>query len=282
MPRRNDSQESHSENDWHGARREDGRRGYGTRKEAPREDDGRRGYGTRKEAPREDDGRRGYGTRKEASRDDGRRGYGTRKDAPREDDGRRGYGTRKEAPREDDGRRGYGTRKDAPREDEGRRGYGTRKDAVRIARKGDRLQIHYTCFDEDGKKLESTHDGGPAPTIRLGGGDVLKALEKAFTGMAAGERKTVTLEPKDAFPYDEDLVTEITPDKWQLDEPPKVGMTIDVLDAPDDIADEDVNEDDIMQGVVTEILNDGTAIVDCNHPLADKTLTFELELVKIL
>ena len=203
MPRRNDSQESHSENDWHGARREDGRRGYGTRKDAPREDDGRRGYGTR-------------------------------------------------------------------------------NDAVRIARKGDQLQIHYTCFDEEGKKLESTHDGGPAPTIRLGGGDVLKALEKAFTGMAAGERKTVTLEPKDAFPYDEDLVTEITPDKWQLDEPPKVGMTIDVLDAPDDIADEDVNEDDIMQGVVTEILNDGTAIVDCNHPLADKTLTFELELVKIL
>ena len=167
--------------------------------------------------------------------------------------------------------------------DDGRRhGFGTPKDAVRVARKGDRLQIHYTCFDEDGKKLESTHDGGPAPTITLGGGDVLKALEKAFTGMAAGERKTVTLQPKDAFPYDEDLVTEITPDKWQLDEPPKVGMTIDVLDAPDDVADEDVNEDDIMQGVVTEILNDGTAIVDCNHPLADKTLTFELELVKIL
>ena len=282
MPRRNDSQESHSENDWHGARRDDGRRGYGTRKDAPREDDGRRGYGTRKEAPREDDGRRGYGTRKDAPRDDARRGYGTRQDAPREDDGRRGYGTRKEAPREDDGRRGYGTRKEAPREDDGRRGYGTRKDADRVARKGDHLQIHYTCFDEDGKKLESTHDGGPAPTIRLGGGDVLKALEKAFTGMAVGERKTVTLEPKDAFPYDEDLVTEITPDKWQLDDPPKVGMTIDVLDAPDDIADEDVNEDDIMQGVVTEILNDGTAIVDCNHPLADKTLTFELELVKIL
>ena len=53
------------------------------------------------------------------------------------------------------------------------------------------FEIHYTCFDENGKKLESTHDGGPAPTIRLGGGDVLKALEKAFTGMAAGERITV-------------------------------------------------------------------------------------------
>ena len=146
---------------------------------------------------------------------------------------------------------------------------------------GDRLQIHYTCFDEDGKQLETTHDGGPAPTIRLGGGDVLKALEKAFTGMAAGERKTVTLQPKDAFPYDEDLLVEVTPEKWQLDEPPEVGMAIDVLDAPDDIADEDVNEDDILQGVVIEV-TDGTTLVDCNHPLAGKTLTFELELVKIL
>ena len=200
-------------------------------------------------SPRREDGWRG------AHRDENRR-YG---DENRRYDDVRRYG--------DDSRR-YG--------DDGR------NEGKRVARKGDRLQIHYTCFDEDGKKLESTHDGGPAPTITLGGGDVLKALEKAFTGMAAGERKTVTLQPKDAFPYDEDLVTEITSDKWQLDEPPKVGMTIDVLDAPDDIADEDVNEDDIMQGVVTEILNDGTAIVDCNHPLADKTLTFELELVKIL
>ena len=196
--------------------------------------------------------------------------------SPRREDGWRG------AHRDESHRYGYGDDGHRYRDDRHRYGDDGRNDGRRVARKGDRLQIHYTCFDEDGKKLESTHDGGPAPTITLGGGDVLKALEKAFTGMVAGERKTVTLEPKDAFPYDEDLVTEVSPEKWQLDEPPKVGMTIDVLDAPDDVADEDVNEDDIMQGVVTEILNDGTAIVDCNHPLADKTLTFELELVKIL
>ena len=196
--------------------------------------------------------------------------------SPRREDGWRG------AHRDESHRYGYGDDGHRYRDDRHRYGDDGRNDGRRVARKGDRLQIHYTCFDEDGKKLESTHDGGPPPTITLGGGDVLKALEKAFTGMAAGERKTVTLEPKDAFPYDEDLVTEVSPEKWQLDEPPKVGMNIDVLDAPDDVADEDVNEDDIMQGVVTEILNDGTAIVDCNHPLADKTLTFELELVKIL
>ena len=182
--------------------------------------------------------------------------------------------------RRDDGRRGYGARNDA-RRDDGRRGYGARNNEIRVARKGDRLQIHYTCFDEDGKKLESTLDGGPAPTIILGKGDVLKALEKAFTGMAAGQRKTVTLEPKDAFPYEEDLIIEIPPEKWQLDEPPEVGMNIDVLDAEDDVADEDVKEDDIMNGVVIDV-NDGTAVVDCNHPLAGKTLKFDLELVKIL
>ena len=187
------------------------------------------------------------------------------------------------SPRREDGWRGVYRDESRRYGDDGHRyGDDSRNDGKRVARKGDRLQIHYTCFDEDGKKLESTHDGGPAPTITLGDGDVLKALEKAFTGMAAGERKTVTLEPKDAFPYDEDLVTEITPDKWQLDEPPEVGMIIDVLDAPDNVADEDVNEDDIMQGVVTEILNNGTALVDCNHPLAGKTLTFELKLVRIL
>ena len=151
----------------------------------------------------------------------------------------------------------------------------------RVARKSDRIQIHYVCRDEDGTILESTHDGGPAPTITLGKRDVLEALEKALAGMSAGERKTITLAPEDAFPYEDDLLIEVTPDKWQLDEPPKVGMTIDVLDAPDDVADEDVNEDDIMQGTVIEV-NNGTALVDCNHPLAGKTLTFELELVRIL
>ncbi|MBO4527068.1 MAG: hypothetical protein J5743_05545, partial [Victivallales bacterium] len=58
-----------------------------------------------------------------------------------------------------------------PYRDDGRRhGFGSRNETARVARKGDRLQIHYTCFDENGKKLESTHDGGPAPTITLGGG----------------------------------------------------------------------------------------------------------------
>ena len=186
------------------------------------------------------------------------------------------------APHHEDNRRGA-RREDGRRYDTNGRRYGAdiRNEGRRVARMGDRIQIHYTCFDKDGNKLETTHDGGPAPTIRLGGGDVLKALEKAFAGMAAGERKIVTLQPKDAFPYDEDLLIEVTPEKWQLEEPPEVGMTIDVLDAPDDVADEDVDEDDIMQGVVIEV-NDGTALVDCNHPLAGKTLTFELELVKIL
>ncbi|MBR6059234.1 MAG: FKBP-type peptidyl-prolyl cis-trans isomerase [Victivallales bacterium] len=151
----------------------------------------------------------------------------------------------------------------------------------RVARKGDRIQIHYICRDEDGKQLETTHDGGPAPTITLGDGDVLEALEKVLTGMSAGERKTVTLKPENAFPYDDDLLIEVPPEKWQLDEPPKVGMKIELLDTEDDVDDDEVDEDDIMDGIVVDVTDD-VALVDCNHPLAGKTLTFELELVRIL
>ena len=113
--------------------------------------------------------------------------------SPRREDGWRG------AHRDESHRYGYGDDGHRYRDDRHRYGDDGWNDGRRVARKGDRLQIHYTCFDEDGKKLESTHDGGPAPTITLGGGDVLKALEKAFTGMAAGERKTVTLERGDTL-----------------------------------------------------------------------------------
>ena len=67
--------------------------------------------------------------------------------SPRREDGWRG------AHRDESHRYGYGDDGHRYRDDRHRYGDDGRNDGRRVARKGDRLQIHYTCFDEDGKKV---------------------------------------------------------------------------------------------------------------------------------
>ncbi len=151
----------------------------------------------------------------------------------------------------------------------------------RVVGKKSKLLMHYRCLDENGVELESTFDDPQAPEVTIGKQDVLEAIEAQLIGMKAGDKKTFTLEPEDAFGfYDDDNVEEIPPEKWQLDEPPAVGLEVEILFADDDVDDDEVDEDDIYYGVVIEV-NDGVALVDFNHPHAGKKLTFEVEVVKV-
>ncbi len=140
----------------------------------------------------------------------------------------------------------------------------------KTARIGSRLKIHYTCKDDDGNLLESTLQG-PPPEIRLGEGQLLDALEKAFCGMKAGEVKHVRLMPDEAFgEYDPDLIDEVPKADIDLKEEPEVGMELEF--------DED---GETYSGVITDVSGEMVTI-DANHPLAGVVLNFELTLLEIL
>ena len=98
----------------------------------------------------------------------------------------------------------------------------------------------------------------------VGSGQVVAGFDKAIDGMKIGETKKITIEPKDAYgEYDKTKVTSIdksifddakvTPVSWQTYQ--MWGQLIKVLGVSDKKVD-----------------------IDANHPMAGKTLNFEITL----
>ena len=94
---------------------------------------------------------------------------------------------------------------------------------------------------------------------------MISGFDKAVLGMAVGEKKTVRLEPNQAYgDHRDDLIVDIPRD--QAPEGLSVGDRVGLSTG--------------AQAVVLEITDEEIRI-DANHPLAGKALTFEIELVSI-
>jgi len=138
-------------------------------------------------------------------------------------------------------------------------------------KKGDTIQVHYTGKFEDGKEFDSSLNRQPLQ-FEVGAGRVIKGFEDAVIGLQTGEKKTVTVSAEDAYgSFDENLLIEIPRKNVPEDVTPEVGMRLQLVNQQGQAA----------HVVVTEIL-DKTVRLDANHPLAGKTLVFDLEVLEIL
>ncbi len=138
-------------------------------------------------------------------------------------------------------------------------------------KKGDTIQVHYTGKFEDGKEFDSSLNRQPLQ-FEVGAGRVIKGFEDAVIGLQAGEKKTVTVSAEDAYgSFDENLLIEIPKKNVPEGVTPEVGMRLQLVNQQGQAA----------HVVVTEIL-DKTVRLDANHPLAGKTLVFDLEVLEIL
>ena len=138
-------------------------------------------------------------------------------------------------------------------------------------KKGDTIQVHYTGKFEDGKEFDSSLNRQPLQ-FEVGAGRVIKGFEDAVIGLQTGEKKTVTVSAEDAYgSFDENLLIEIPRKNVPEDVTPEVGMRLQLVNQQGQAA----------HVVVTEVL-DKTVRLDANHPLAGKTLVFDLEVLEIL
>jgi FKBP-type peptidyl-prolyl cis-trans isomerase SlyD len=132
------------------------------------------------------------------------------------------------------------------------------------------VTINYVLTDEEGNILDTT-SGRDSFSFLSGHDQILPKLEEAIKGMLIHSKKTVVLAPADGYgEYIQEAVQVANradfPNDVQLDE----GMSF-MATMPDG------NQ---QQFVIKKIEGDDVTI-DFNHPLAGKTLTFEVELVDV-
>ena len=138
------------------------------------------------------------------------------------------------------------------------------------AKNGDYVKVHFTGKMENGE-IFATSQGHEPLEFSIGDGTVLPGVDKAISGMSPGDHKTVTLSPNEGFGDLTDALI-LTVDRSQFPEGFELreGMELQVPQ-PDGT---------VVFFKILQILNDKVKL-DANHPLAGKTLTFDLELLEV-
>jgi len=147
---------------------------------------------------------------------------------------------------------------------------GAQTDTKKITvQNGHQVSLEYTLTGKDGKEIESNKGKTPF-SYAHGQTQIIRGLEKGLEGMRVGEQKTITINPEDAYgPVNPNAIKEIPHD----DIPPqnlKVGAGIVVR-----------NTQGKKFRVRVREVKEKTVVLDFNHPLAGKTLTFDVTILAI-
>jgi FKBP-type peptidyl-prolyl cis-trans isomerase 2 len=143
---------------------------------------------------------------------------------------------------------------------------------MRKSQNGDRVRVHFSAYNDDGTQFATTFGEKPME-LTIGDKKLIDCFEQSVVGMEEGEKRTVRIEPDQAMgEWRPELVAnfprELVPEKH---EDLKVGSKVELED----------DKGDYMTGIVTD-LTDQEVTVDTNHPLAGKTLVFDIELIEIV
>lgn len=138
------------------------------------------------------------------------------------------------------------------------------------ARSGDKVSVHYTGWLDDGTLFDSSEGREPIE-FTLGTGQVIPGFDRAVEGMEEGESKTFTIPADEAYgPYRPELLHRVP--RSQI--PPHVE-----LHPGNRLEARDQGGNRVILTVIEITAEE--AVLDANHPLAGKDLTFEVELVRI-
>ncbi len=132
---------------------------------------------------------------------------------------------------------------------------------------GDVVRVHYTGRLEDGTEFDNSRNREPLEFV-AGAGTVIQGVSNGVVGMSEGESKTVTVPPEEAYG----------------ERNPALEQEVARNDLPEGV--EEGSQLRAVQGereipVWVRKLDDASAVIDANHPLAGKTLVFDLELVEV-
>lgn len=127
------------------------------------------------------------------------------------------------------------------------------------------VTFHYTVFEANGDQAETSRDREPL-TILYGAGNIIPGLEKALDGKAAGDHVEVTVAPEEGYgPHQQALLqrvpkkhfgkTRLVPGQMLMAQTQQGSRPLKVIKVGMSVVD-----------------------VDFNHPMAGKTLRFEVDI----
>jgi FKBP-type peptidyl-prolyl cis-trans isomerase SlyD len=132
------------------------------------------------------------------------------------------------------------------------------------------VSFHYRLSEAGGEVVEDSHGRQPAVYLH-GHNGILPALEQALAGRRAGEAFTVTLPPEQAYglPRDDGVQRISYKHLAGAKGPYKPGMMV------------RINTERGPRDVRVVKVGLKTLDVDTNHPLAGRTVSFEVEVVEV-
>lgn len=141
---------------------------------------------------------------------------------------------------------------------------------TKAAESGDTVWVHYTGTFENGEKFDSSLDRWEPISFQVWAGQMIKWFDNAVVWMKIGDKKSLKLAPSEAYgEYDKNNKQVI--EKTQLQSFVDAGIKLEVWAV-----------------LPTQVWNlsiiavdDKTVTVDGNHPMAGKTLNFDIELMEI-
>ncbi len=135
---------------------------------------------------------------------------------------------------------------------------------------GNKISVHYTGTFENGEVFDSSKESSPL-SFEVGAGQMIQGFDQAVLGMKQGESKKFTLAPEEAYgPRNEELLIDIPnanfPEDLKLEEGMMLQMT---------------NQDGQPVPATVAEINEESVKMDVNHPMAGKTLIFDIEIVEV-
>jgi len=139
----------------------------------------------------------------------------------------------------------------------------------RVVKDGMMVSLDFNLKSPDGKLIESTKEKGPVKYIH-GKHMIPPGLERELTGMKVGGQKHVTVKPEDGFGKYNPKATQELPKEKVPPNALKVGAVLAARNA----------QGEVIPMTVREV-KEKTVVVDLNHPMAGKTLVFDVKVVDI-
>lgn len=134
-----------------------------------------------------------------------------------------------------------------------------------------KVTMHFSLSLEDGTLVDSTFGTDEPLSFTMGDGTLIAGLEHAVIGLTAGDQQSLNIGPDAGFGYrDESAIQEMKRESFNRDLELKPGVVIE-FDSPSGIK---------VPGTVLEV-SDEAVKVDFSHPLAGRSVIFNVEILDV-